>query len=62
MKVSSARDLMRYWRDYPPVHVLVRGAVGFKGAGGDDAEEMTLEDVQRMINRPPPHLRPDGEG
>lgn len=30
MTVERVEQLTAYWGEYPPVHVLVRGAVGYK--------------------------------
>ena len=47
MKVSSARDLVAYWAESPPVHVLVRAAVGFEPKPSA-ASEMTIADVKDL--------------
>lgn len=30
LTIPRYRALKRYWRDYPPVHLLLRAALGFK--------------------------------
>lgn len=44
---DEAQEQAEYWKDYPPVHILVRHALGYKaqtsaGSGGvlDDAREI----------------------
>ena len=32
MPYSDARELADYWIDFPPVHILVRAQLGYKGA------------------------------
>jgi len=31
MPNSAAMELFEYWGEYPPVHILVRGYIGFEG-------------------------------
>ena len=36
MTVDRVEELVRYWRDYPPAHLLVRWAVGYDPPKEDD--------------------------
>lgn len=33
MPFSGAVELMGYWNEYPPLHILARGYLGFKSSG-----------------------------
>ena len=33
MTVERVEELVGYWGDYPPPHILVRGAVGYESSG-----------------------------
>ena len=46
--MHDAMELFDYWREYPPVHVLMRGYVGYKPQSKED--QITPEQFQRMIN------------
>lgn len=35
MYLDRAEDLLKFWREFPPPHVLVRGAVGYKPPSED---------------------------
>jgi hypothetical protein len=46
MRYSDALNLVTYWRDYPPTHLLVRGALGFKPA---QSSAPTAEDLESLV-------------
>lgn len=43
---DDASDLLDYWRDYPPAHVLVRSAVGYRPPGDATGSDTSLDDVR----------------
>jgi hypothetical protein len=38
MPLPQLWDLLKYWRDFPPAHVLLRGYVGWKGPADEIAD------------------------
>jgi len=51
-------DLLKYWREFPPTHVLLRGFVGWRGPEEEEGElqmpaELAGAPVMKTL---PPHL------
>jgi hypothetical protein len=46
---DEVRDRMEYWADYPPTHVLVRGALGYKGPPAEASPD-TLSDAREIAS------------
>ena len=49
MYERDAEDLIDYWAEWPPVHVLVRGAVGFKGRGRTGEKGASLTEIAKQF-------------
>jgi hypothetical protein len=49
MDYGRTRDLIDYWAEWPPAHVLLRGFVGFKPAASASAS--TLDDVREIAGK-----------
>lgn len=63
----------RYWKKFPPYHVLFAGYVGYKGAAAPAPEdELTIDDIMGMFPTrgagpdaapsPPPQPSPSDRG
>jgi hypothetical protein len=53
MTLPEVRGLLNYWRNSPPVHVLVAGAVGFKRPTEALARDEPDPAAEEMITRVP---------
>lgn len=52
LSLPQANDLIGYWSEFPPVHILVRGYVGFKGSKADEPrkfDEMSPEEQDEAM-------------
>jgi len=46
----EVQDLLDYWVDYPPLHLMVRAYLGI-GQEDEDHEEMTPEQMQAWVQQ-----------
>jgi hypothetical protein len=48
MPNSAAMDLFEYWGEFPPVHILVRGYIGYEGTGPKKTTNNPIEIAAAM--------------
>lgn len=54
LSLPQANDLLDYWSEFPPVHVLVRGYVGFKSPKAEKArrwEDLSPEEQDEQMGK-----------
>lgn len=54
MYLDLAEDLISYWAEHPPVHILVAGAVGFKAprrSGATSTADLARQFGGKVVKR-----------
>lgn len=47
---DEAQEQAEYWDEFPPVHILVRHALGYKGASPAAASGGVLDDAREIAS------------